>query len=269
MLNIALHAAVITLLLQGFLFPLLMLMSFYWMWRAHDEKSKTKKKKQIALVKEDVKKLPTLRPLKCASCGAGVPLREGEMKCLNCGAAVALPPHYADIGRLRSEARERLRRAARYLRRAKLFSSNAVRRTLFLLALWLFVTPFFLIIAGGEFRFYDPFIESLGLWFHFSFGSLILWIIILCFTAGMMSNVRQDLPEIEGEEKLAKRRRRSAGCAAAQSLTGAATWRPSAAIAEWKLTECASLGSRENVPSSEEKKRASRSSSGASRQRHD
>lgn len=199
MLNLILHIAVITLLLQGFLFPLLVLVSLYWMWRAQSEKGKSEKTKQAAAVEEEKTSPPTLRPLKCSSCGAGVPLREEEMACPSCGTVVAAPPHYADIGKLRGEALARLRRAAKYLKRAKFFSSKFVRRTLFLLAVWLFVVPFFMLIAGSEFRFYDKFIESLGVWFPISFGSLILWIIILFYTAGMMTQVRQALPTI-GED---------------------------------------------------------------------
>jgi predicted RNA-binding Zn-ribbon protein involved in translation (DUF1610 family) len=128
-------------------------------------------------------------------------LRGEAAACSSCGTLTALPPHYAEIGKLRSEALSRLRRASKYLRRATFFSSNYVRRTLFLVALWLFVVPFFLIIVGSEFRYYDGFIESLGDWFLYSFGSLILWILILCFTAGMLTGVRQALPTIGRSEK--------------------------------------------------------------------
>ncbi|HEX7177393.1 MAG TPA: hypothetical protein VF240_19200 [Pyrinomonadaceae bacterium] len=95
-----------------------------------------------------------------------------------------------------------MRRAAKHLRRARFFSSNYVRWAIFLVAIWLFVVPFFLIIVGSEFRFYDSFIVSLGNWFTFSFGSLILWILILCFTGGMLSKVHQELPTIDGGEKV-------------------------------------------------------------------
>jgi predicted RNA-binding Zn-ribbon protein involved in translation (DUF1610 family) len=201
MLNILLHAAVLSLLLQGFLFPLLVLMSLHWLWRAHFEKSKSRERKQAQPGGKEKKGAHVLRPLKCSSCGAGVPLREVELVCPSCGAPVAAPPHYADIGKLRGEALARLRRAVKYLRRATFFSSNFVRWTLFLVALWLFVVPFFLLIAGSEFRFYDELLALLGNWMTFSFVSLILWIIILCYTAGMMTRFRQDLPTIGKDEK--------------------------------------------------------------------
>lgn len=202
MLNFLLHAAVLSLLMQGFLFPLLVLMALLWMWRAHLEKGRTRERREAGAGAEEKEGAHPLRPLKCASCGAGVPLREAGSACPSCGASVAAPPHYADIGRLREEAQERLRRAVKYLRRARFFSSNYVRWTLVLIALWLFVVPFFLLIVGSEFRFYDGLIEWLGNWFLYSFGSLILWILILCFTAGMLTQVRQGLPVIGTDEKI-------------------------------------------------------------------
>ena len=201
-LNIILHIAVLTLLLQGFLFPLLVLMSLHWLWHARSTKGDSDVKRRAESVEEKKQGGRVLQPLKCPSCGGGVPLREAEMACASCGAPVAAPPHYADIGRLRGEALARLRHAAKYLRRARFFSSNYVRWALFLIALWLFVVPFLMITVGTEFSYYDKFLASLGLWFSISFGSLILWILILCFTAGMMSEVRQVLPTIEGGEKV-------------------------------------------------------------------
>lgn len=203
MLNALLHAAVLTLLVQEFLFPLLLAGSLYWTWRALTEKTKPGREKSTARASKDEEgaRVEPLRPLKCQSCGAGVPLRAGESVCPSCGAAAPVPPHYAEIGRLRAESLSRLRLAARYLRRAAFLSSGLVRGALFAAALWLFVIPFFLLIAGSEFRYYDPLLERLGLWFQFSFGTLIVWIIVLSFTAGMMTKVRRVLPTFEGAEK--------------------------------------------------------------------
>ena len=121
MLNAVLHIAVLTLLLQGFLFPLLVLMSVHWLWRARSTKAESDEEKPAESVEEKKLGGRVLRPLKCPSCGAGVPLRGTEMACVSCGTPVAAPPHYADIGRLRGEALTRLRRAAKYLRRAAFF----------------------------------------------------------------------------------------------------------------------------------------------------
>ncbi len=78
--------------------------------------------------------LPHLAPLKCDTCGAGVPLKAENMKCPRCDTSIPVPEDYAKTIKLREKAAEQLQKAVRAWRRANIFLAFPIRWFLFLIA---------------------------------------------------------------------------------------------------------------------------------------
>ncbi|MBD0326776.1 MAG: ankyrin repeat domain-containing protein, partial [Pyrinomonadaceae bacterium] len=121
--------------LEGWVLPFVIVLSFLV---GYFGKKLTKPlPKRNAVDKGD--DLPHLVPLKCDTCGAGVPLKVEKMKCLRCDTAIPVPEDYAKTNALREKAAIKLQRAVAAWRRANLFTAWPIRWTLWLVA------PFILI----------------------------------------------------------------------------------------------------------------------------
>lgn len=154
--------------------------------------------------------LPKLKPINCQNCGAGVPLREGEMICPNCGTVSKAPENYFDVARIRTEINDKLRDAAVYLKRADRFASNWVRAAIGLTVVWLTFSliMFFVFFFETNFETYkDWFTANSTIKNLTKFGLLtwLFWVISLGF--GFLSwspRLRKALPTIEFNEKVGK-----------------------------------------------------------------
>jgi len=80
--------------------------------------------------------LPHLAPLKCDSCGAGVPLKVDSEECPSCHSHFQIPKDYVKTIKLRTEATEKLKEAISAWRRARIYTSFPVRITFWFIALF-------------------------------------------------------------------------------------------------------------------------------------
>lgn len=123
--------------IQGWILPFVILISFLVGY--YGKKYTRPEPKRNAVKQGD--DLPHLMPLKCAACGAGVPLRAENMKCLRCDTSIPVPEDYARTTKLRERAARQLQKAVEAWRRANLFTAWPIRWTLWLIApVWLAAT---------------------------------------------------------------------------------------------------------------------------------
>jgi len=139
--------------------------------------------------------LPHLAPLKCAQCGAGVPLNHEEMKCPRCDTPIPVPEDYGETVRLRAKVAEKMERAVAAWRRANLFTVWPLRLTLWLLApVLLVVTAFGTFSKLGDSLFaVDTKTAFLGLFAVL--GGLSLAVALWAY-ASYLGGTRQRLPAI-------------------------------------------------------------------------
>ncbi len=203
--------AFVTFIIQGFLFPLLILYTLYFVYKNLFAKSKSRPKnsdlKKAVAAPEPAQRL---HPLSCAACGGQVMPVNGKRSCGHCGKEVPIPNEYQHLFLLREEATQRLNRAARYWKRANRLTSPWMRWFLLLLALWLFATFFILLTASSERKItgYEEVVQKLGAvgdWFMgLGVVSIFFWIFILFITRGILSpKIRRHLPVPESDMKLA------------------------------------------------------------------
>lgn len=191
--NVLYALAIYTLLLQGALMPVLLVLCTRWIIQSGVTTKKEKPKK------EKLDPLPNkkLQPLKCENCGAALALGGGKLLCNLCGHVTEEPPDYRDVFTLRRRAIEQLHAGCKYIIKAQRMTSPWVRWLIALLGIWLFASVFIVIVASETDKRFDPLFNRLGDWVAYPmFISLGLWVIVAFFTAGMLTQIRKKLPTI-------------------------------------------------------------------------
>jgi predicted RNA-binding Zn-ribbon protein involved in translation (DUF1610 family) len=173
-----------------------------------EKKSTKNKKSKFDLLKKD--RLPTLEPINCKSCGAAVPLAEGEMTCPSCGTKTTAPADYFDVAKARNAIVVKIREAAVYLRRAKFLTSRWMRLCLALLVLWIGYSIVMVFVASGRENFapYQDYLFGGSAYEAVTvFGSFTsaFWILSLGFAFLIWSpRVRKTLPKIDMGNNIGK-----------------------------------------------------------------
>jgi Ankyrin repeats (3 copies) len=116
--------------IQGWILPFVILISFLIGY--YGKKYTRPEAKRNAVEKGD--ELPHLAPIKCAACGAGVPLQPENMSCPRCNSPVPVPEDYAGTMKLREKAARGLQKATAAWRRANRFTIWPIRWALWLIA---------------------------------------------------------------------------------------------------------------------------------------
>jgi Ankyrin repeats (3 copies)/Ankyrin repeats (many copies) len=116
--------------LEGWILPFLIIFSFLVGYLGKKLTRPHAKRNAVSSGDE----LPHLAPLKCAQCGAGVPLKPDRMQCPRCDTSISVPDDYSATISLRAKVAERMEKAVAAWRRANLFTIWPVRWTLWLLA---------------------------------------------------------------------------------------------------------------------------------------
>ena len=168
--HLLLHAASLTLLLQGPLFVLVAAVGTFSIFR--DRKGPRSAEVERAI--------PVLQPLTCDGCQAGLMLRSNLTRCGNCRRPVALTDAYEANARLRDAAQKRLREAVTILRRMMWLGSWTLKGAVVVAGLWLIATPVLFIIDEGTFTTYEPVFVALGNPVLYALiGTLVLWDLVL------------------------------------------------------------------------------------------
>jgi predicted RNA-binding Zn-ribbon protein involved in translation (DUF1610 family) len=153
--------------------------------------------------------LPKLEPINCRSCGAPVPLAEGEMTCPSCGTKTAAPADYFDVAKARGMIAIKIRKASAYLSRARLLTSSWMRFGLIVLTAWIGFTIVSVFVLSGR----ENFAPYQDLLFGGKgevvtvFGSFTsaFWIVSLLFTFFIWSPlIRKNVPVIDTGENIAE-----------------------------------------------------------------
>lgn len=183
-----------TALIQAALFPVLLFFCGKWTLLALRTPG-TRKRSQEVVAHTD-KPVAVLDPLNCEACGAAMTFGRTGLVCGHCGATQNAPPNYMEALESRRIAMEQLEAASNYLSRASRLTSAPLRWALAILGLWLFATPIVMVIASGTDKRYDGLFARLGSLGNFVFVSIGLWVLLLFFTAGLMSKVQLRLPTV-------------------------------------------------------------------------
>jgi predicted RNA-binding Zn-ribbon protein involved in translation (DUF1610 family) len=198
------HLAFITFILQAPAFIGLIGLVIYQFLKAEPTERQEKidlKAEKTPPITED--NLPKLKPINCQSCGAGVPLREGEMICPSCGTKTKAPESYFDVAKKRDEINAKIRHAAAYLKRAKILGSNWVRSAIGLSAIWLAVAlvGIFVLTSKGNFEPYQSYIfGNSGFRIFGAIGSFttLFWVVsLICGFLIWSPKVKKNLPKID------------------------------------------------------------------------
>lgn len=206
-------AAEITFIIQGIMFPVLIIASMVIIYK--QLLTPGTKKKVVPDPKAAGRKSPErvgdekLEPLSCSSCGGPLLVDTEKSTCLHCGSQNAVSPHYLEIFKFRQDAANRLNNAMRYWRKANRLTSPLFRNLLLLLIFWFFAV-LFLIVRGAadqELVFSDQLGEKLGAFGEFFYGmsfvALFMWMLILFITRGIIGpKVRKNLPVLESDSAL-------------------------------------------------------------------
>lgn len=218
-------------MLQGVLLPLLVAVSGLIAWRQnrklerlkeelHIERGKSLKASEISGLA--LEQLPKLKPLNCASCGAGLLLKEHETLCPNCDSRAASPEDYAVAARLKREVKRLFKSAVRHWRSANILTLWPVG---WLFRLMIFAEPlviFPVTIIGSNLypdTWLDRMLERLGedvsfLIMLMAFFGFIIWMVVFIFLAGLSKSLRRKLPLVPLIEGAAAGGSETAGCQA-------------------------------------------------------
>ena len=148
--------------------------------------------------------LPKLKPINCESCGAGVPLNEGEITCPNCGTVTSAPADYFDVAKVRNEINQKIRHAAAYIRRAAFLSSSWFRYATLLSAIWLIVdiVAVLVLFNNGNLGVYQSYFASKAV-FALGIFSICFWIVSLLFGFAIWGpGIKKAMPVVELKEDL-------------------------------------------------------------------
>lgn len=184
------------------------------------EKENRKAGTAAPIVRDD---LPKLKPLTCENCGAGVPLRKGEMVCPHCGTKASTPEEYFNVAKVRGEINDKIRSAAAYLQRATFLGSNWARFATLFAAAWLSaaLVAVIALFNTGNLEPYQTYLAYKAIFALGSFSSCF-WVVSLLFGFAIWSTkVKKALPVVELKENLG--RAETANCA---QCGGAIEYRP-------------------------------------------
>ena len=202
---------VVVFLLQGVATPFLLL-GLGLVWRRQSRRLEALRRELESARGPDVKaerlfelalkRLPKLRPLKCANCAGGVLLREGETLCAYCGARGELPADYGAARSLKSQLRSLLRSAVRHWRVANVLTHPAARWGFFLL---IFAEPLVLFpsVLVGSNLYPDAWVDrafaALGETAGFvvmlaAFLGFIVWMVVFIMLSNLSRTLRAKLP---------------------------------------------------------------------------
>lgn len=207
-------------LLQGVLWPVLLVASGALWWRQSQRLERLRKEMgrvrrgksgKDELSEKLLDDLPKLKPLKCANCGGAALLRETEVLCPYCGTRSELPEDYTAAARIKAEVRRLLKSAIRHWRVANVITFPLVGWFFFLM---IFIEPFVLFPATliGSNMFpdtrFDSLFVALGETTTFiimlsAFLGFIMWMIVFIFLSKLSGDLRKKLPVVPViEEKL-------------------------------------------------------------------
>ena len=203
----------VVFLLQGVSIPVL-LAALYLLWRKRSRQLEDLRKELEAEGRKGVKsdglfeallrRLPKLRPLKCANCGGGVLLRARATFCPYCGTEGELPEDYAEAVSLKARAAGLLRSAVRHWRVANVLTHPVVRWGFFVM---IFAEPLVLfpvVLIGSNLypgawvdRVFGALGETAGFLVMLSaFLGFIVWMIVFIMLANLSKTLRASLPVV-------------------------------------------------------------------------
>ena len=124
-----------TFIIQGFAFPLLLLITCYAMYWALTNKARAKLKKENRRHISDgiIDEVEVLKPLSCSNCAGILLVNSDSSKCLHCGCKQSVPIHYSQLFKFREEASKQIQLANTYLKKASYLTSPMNRNLLLLL----------------------------------------------------------------------------------------------------------------------------------------
>jgi hypothetical protein len=203
----------VVFLLQGISTPVLLAV-LYLRWRKRSRQLEDLRKeleaeerkgfKSDELFEALLRRLPKLRPLKCANCGGGVSLREGATFCPYCETEGGLPEDYAEAVSLKARAARLLKSAVRHWRVANVLTHPAARWGFLVMA---FAEPLVLfpaVLIGSNVypdawvdRAFGALGETVGFLVMLSaFLGFIVWMIVFFMLASLSKSLRATLPVV-------------------------------------------------------------------------
>ena len=203
----------VVFLLQGVSIPVLLAV-LYLQWRRQSRQLEDLRKeseaegrkvsKSDALFEALLRRLPKLRPLKCANCGGGALLRARAAFCPYCGTEGELPEDYAEAVSLKARTAGLLRSAVRHWRVANVLTHPFVRWGFFVM---IFAEPLVLfpVVLIGSNLYPDAWVDrvfgALGETVGFlvmlaAFLGFIVWMIVFIMLANLSKTLRASLPVV-------------------------------------------------------------------------
>jgi hypothetical protein len=151
-----------------------------------------------------LRRLPALRPLKCAGCGGAVLLAGGATRCPYCGAGGDAPADYVAAVSLRSRLKGLLKSALRHWRVANVLTHPVVGRAFFLM---IFAEPLVLfpVVLIGSNLYPDAWVDkafgALGETAGFlvmlaAFLGFIIWMVVFIMLSNLSKTLRHKLPVV-------------------------------------------------------------------------
>ena len=210
----------VVFLLQGVSTPVLMA-ALFLSWRKQSrrleelrgelEADERKGLKSAELFEALLRRLPKLRPLKCANCGGAVLLKEEATRCPYCGAEGELPEDYAEAVSLKARTAGLLGSAVRHWRVANVLTHPFVRWGFFVMV---FAEPLVLfpVVLVGSNLYPDAWVDrafaSLGETVGFlvmlaAFLGFVVWMVVFIMLTNLSKTLRAGLPVVPVFERRA------------------------------------------------------------------
>ncbi|MBA3663451.1 MAG: hypothetical protein H0W61_04485 [Bacteroidetes bacterium] len=196
-----------TFIVQGFAFPLLLIVTCYAIYWGLTNKSRAKLKNENgrnpAII--NFNEAEVLKPLKCTNCGGVLLINSAKNECLHCGCKQSVPIHYLEIFEFREEAGKKIQLANKYWKKVNYITSPLNRFLLLVLVFWFVISFIILIVTDSK----DTTTNTPSYnWYmvHFgaiSIGTLFFWIIVFLTIRGMIGNkLRKFLPELQSSSSV-------------------------------------------------------------------